>query len=128
MYIYIVIEDSGQSFIDVKNIRIYKTIKEANYNAWNILLDNVLKPWNIEFYQNRNDEFAYMCGIPKYIIEEWDLQNNILINKHYIGFNKNNYWFDEQLKKNHDNILDYISECRNKIANYDSIKQFDENP
>lgn len=104
MHIFIVIEDLAQHCTaDIKNIGVYNNVYNAEECIWLAIFDKVLKDYTIEFYENRNSDFAHLRGIPYYSIEQWDINTNTLLSKNEIG-----NWFDKRLKKEHNRIREYI--------------------
>lgn len=113
MNVYVLIEAEGAySDRDWKVRGVFSTREKAILNGFKMLLKCALKPWIIDFYKDRDGEFASANALSELHIEKWsfdgDKKSNI-----YIGFQDRpfKHFIDEFLKKqeiesnNSENIL-----------------------
>ena len=118
--VYIVVEDAGHSSNDVKNIGAFERLEDARVGAWLALVDAAAKPWAIDFYRDRDHEFAAACGIPDYRIEAWSIPCNSIVDTHCVGWHPTpgggDRWFDAYLKREHATVVELLSALREDIV------------
>lgn len=102
---FVLIEADG-AYWKVRGI--FSNENNAILYAFKTLVDYALKPWIIDFYKDRDDEFANATSLPELHIEYWTLdgkRNEII----YIGFRTHpfRHYIDEYLKKKECETNDY---------------------
>lgn len=88
--------------------------------GWKTIVEAAQKPWTRRFYKRRKGEFADLCGMGWYYIEEWDTSTNKRIKTISLGEDKNRYILDKYLKehcKDYDTIVQnwYMELASNSI-------------
>ena len=119
--IFVAVLDDGQyTQNSVKNIGVFASLHAAMDCAWRKILDHALKPWSVEFYEEREAEFAHCCGIPTITVEEWSWRShaekeNAPVATHPVGWRGGDaaaadhvYWFDVALKREHKRYAAYV--------------------
>lgn len=109
--VFVVVEDDGQRTLDsVRNIGVFSSLHAATACAWRAILEHASKPWTAAFYEDREAEFAHLCGVPYFTVEEWTSPS--FSKKHLVGWRdaassggeqdlccQDLCWFDASLKR-----------------------------
>ncbi len=106
--VYVVIEAEGSySMRDWKVIGVLYNETQAILYAFRTIIEYTLKPWIIDFYKERDADFADSVSLPEIHIEHW-CDNNKLKNI-YIGFQERpfRHFIDDFLKKKQVESDDY---------------------
>ncbi|MFN9110079.1 MAG: hypothetical protein ACK5XN_08425 [Bacteroidota bacterium] len=79
-------------------------LSDALLEGFNLLIKEALRPFTLQFYKDRNGEFANCIGLAEYTIEHWC--DSVKVSETYLGFRTYPYRhiLDEYLKQN---------ECKN---------------
>lgn len=125
---FVVLNNDGQYTYDSTNvIGVCATLNTALLFGWKSLLEEALKPWTIEFYKDRDEEFANCCGISYYYIEEWDTTNNIRSNVYHLGWKCEGshikQYLDKHLKKNSKECKTILEKWHNEVHVYGKVPQ-----
>ena len=103
--VFIVVEQDGAySCKEWRVIGVYDNKLNAVMSGLNVIVETALKPYIVDFYRDRNGEFAKAVALPEVHIEKWDV-NGTKMETTYIGFQDKPFLhsIDSMLKAEEDN-------------------------
>lgn len=132
--VFVVIYNELQYTLDDTSvIGVYEELGKSFIGGWKTIIEQAMKPWSIEHYKDMQREFAYMRGMGKYHIEEWDASKSTRVNVYTLGdcpegtfdgFLKENYADCEVILQELYAMLVEQNELPDVLRKYTKLKSF----